>query len=286
MRTTLLVVAIALMPARVSAETWREALQAGDYPKAAAILHPLVLDRPDTQVLPDADAAEQLGMLYASGHGVNTDAVMACALLDIAHAAALSKQDASGAERIGQRRSAQCGVLSEPARREALDLRSCFTAWFPERTFPIAREHDVEVSRRGFRVRFQEVELSEPLTLFACAAEVPLVRYVRVESRSRSLPARHFVELYTWSRLSLDGRPGRGLIWHVREIVAASARPVAMEILVEAPAATWPSPPIPPALARVEMKMDAHGNVTWRFPSRDGLAGIFQRERVIRTASR
>lgn len=286
MRMPILVAALAVLPATAAGETWRDAFQAGDYPRAAALLHPLVLDRADAVVLPEAEATEHLGLMYAAGLGVTADGVMACALLDLAHAAARAERNDRASARIDQRRAAHCSRLGESQRREAAGLLGCFTSSFPDHTFTIARGHDVEVTRRGLRVRFEEIETTEQLTLFACAAEVPLVRYVRVEPRTRDLPARHFIELFTWSRLSFDGRPGRGFIWHVREIVAASARPVAMEILVEAPAATWPSPPVTPGLTHVEMKMDAQGNVRWRFPSQEGLAGIFQRERVVRTASR
>jgi hypothetical protein len=289
MRTllTTAVLCLTLWSAQASAQSWREAYDAGDYARAAAILQPMIVEPiSETGATPDASATELLADMYALGQGVGRDPMMACALLTHAERGA-SAEDvdsnlASAARyrdnlaRLAKRREEQCGRLTHAERIESIRLLGCPTNAFPTHTFQLSATHSVAVDRQGIRVRHNDVERSDELTLFACPLDVAQVRYSRVEPPAgSSSPARHFLELFTWSAMSSDEGPQVALVWHVREIVGSELEPRAMEFLERAHQ-TWPRSLWSPAVTHVDLVMDRLGNVRWQFAANGGPAGVFE----------
>jgi hypothetical protein len=295
MRTllTTAVLCLTLWSAHASAQPWREAYDAGDYAKATAILHPMIVEAiAETGASPNAAATELLADMYAKGLGVAADTIMACALLTHAERAAgavdvrgalvspVSHRD--NAARLSTRREEQCGRLTDAERIESIHLLGCPTAAFPPHTFQLSATHSIRVDRQGIRVRHGNVERSDELTLFACALDVAHVRYSRVEPPVGSTSAaRHFLELFTWSAVSSNEGPQVALVWHVREIVGSELKPRAMEFIEHAPR-TWPMPAWAPAVTHVDLLMDSLGNVRWQFASNGAPTGVFEHEPAAR----
>jgi hypothetical protein len=291
MRTllTTAVLCLTLWSAQASAQPWREAYDGADYAKATAILLPMIVEAiAETGATPDAAATELLADMYAQGHGVARDAMMACALLThaerAAHAGDAGSDVASAmshranAARVSARRKEQCGRLTDAERIESIQLLGCPTNAFPLHRFQLSTTHSIAVDRQGIRVRYNDVERSDELTLFACALDVAHVRYSRVEPPAGSTtPARHFLELFTWSAVSVDEGPQVALVWHVREIIGSELKPRAMEFLEHAPR-SWPMPVWSPAATHVDLIMDTLGNVRWQFASNGAPTGVFEHE--------
>lgn len=297
MRTLLATAALCLTwwSAEASAQPWREAYDAGDYAKAAAILQPMIVESvSETGASPDARATEVLAEMYAKGLGIDRDAAMSCALFN--HAERAARTGSIGGDRadlvrhtddtarISKRREEHCGALSAPERIDAIQLLGCPTAHFPKHTFQLSVTDTVEVDRQGVRLRYDNFEQSDELTLFACALQVAHVRYSRVDPPAGSSgTARHFVELFTWSAVSRD-KPQIALIWQVREIIGREIKPQALEFVEHAPR-QWPLPAWSPSSTDVQLTMDGAGNVRWQFTSSGTPHGMFEHEPRPRASS-
>lgn len=91
MRLWLVVCCIALAPATLYAQDRRNACAAGEYPRAAALLHPIVFHcMTEEPVARDGAALEALADLCAPGLSVPQDPILACTLLSRTASAAHS----------------------------------------------------------------------------------------------------------------------------------------------------------------------------------------------------
>jgi TPR repeat protein len=81
------VVVLSVLPSATGAQTWSEAYRAKEYERAAELLHAIVAEaeQPDTSVPPEP--FHHLALLYANGHGVPRDPIIACTLAQMAYAA-------------------------------------------------------------------------------------------------------------------------------------------------------------------------------------------------------
>src|SRR5690348_3197712 len=75
----LLMAAMLTSSAAASAQSWADAYKAGDYKKAADLLHPLIIQSAVQPGGPqDPAPPRQLAMMYAEGLGVSKDPLAAC----------------------------------------------------------------------------------------------------------------------------------------------------------------------------------------------------------------
>ena len=75
------------LPSTASAQPWADGYKAGDYQKAADLLHPLVLKLSMQPESSDPQLARHLALMYAQGTGVAHDPVLAGALAQLAEGA-------------------------------------------------------------------------------------------------------------------------------------------------------------------------------------------------------
>ena len=83
----LMILAVCTLPCAAAAQPWADAYRAGDYRKAADLLHPVVIDQ-HLNLATDPAPARHLAILYARGLGVARDAIAACSLAQISDMAA------------------------------------------------------------------------------------------------------------------------------------------------------------------------------------------------------
>jgi hypothetical protein len=294
LRLALIVCCIALAPVTLHAQEWREAYAAGDYSRAAALLHPLILGvfaGPDVSA--DPEAFEALARLYATGLGVPQDPVLACTLFDHAHRGVMNvhpgddvdsvKRYMANSARVERLRIEHCNRLGQAERDESIRLLACPTAPFPPHTLDIdlAVGHTLEFDRRGLRIRRGLTEHSSnlnELSLFGCPAAFELVRHARADPPSGAArKPRHFLELFTWTLMSHNGQPQMGLLWHVFEIGESGWAPRGFETLAFV-SPRWPLPSPPATSTTVEFEMQPDGAVRWKFSGDAGPTGVFERQ--------
>jgi len=293
-RLALTVFCIALAPATLHAQDWRDAYATLDYQRAAALLLPIVFhgvaEEPSAR---DAVALEALADLYARGLGIPQDPILACTLLS--HAASAARSPSSPArdyesamrylaniERLDKLWADRCSILGQADREESSRLLPCPTAPFPTHTLDIdlAGGHILEFDRRGLRIRRGLAEHSwtlNDLAFFGCPAAFELVRHARVDPPpGAARKTRHFLEIFSWTVMSYRGQPQLGLLWHVLEIGDRGWSPRGFETVALVPR-RWPLPSAPPTLTTVEFRMQPDGAVRWRFAGSDGPTGTFDR---------
>jgi hypothetical protein len=155
--------------------------------------------------------------------------------------------------------------LAPAQQSEAGRLLGCFTADFPAQHFEIEAGRTVDVTRSGITVRDGDEDSLATLDVGNCTTELALVRYTRAESPTSTASARHFLEVFTWTRVWRGGEAGRALVWTLREVIGSHAVPRAIETLVDNASPAWPAPQLSFALADVALSMASSGAVTWRF---------------------
>jgi hypothetical protein len=116
-------------PVGLSAQSWRELYDSGEYERAAAILHSLVTERRDDgEFYRDVAATEMLGRLYAEGRGVRQDPVFACSLFALGFQSARFRHDDDRdalEARLQDLEADACGRLPAEDRLEALGMSGC-----------------------------------------------------------------------------------------------------------------------------------------------------------------
>lgn len=149
-RITCIAAAATLWAWPAVAQTWAEAVRAGDYETAAERLHPLVVEQAVSFRF-ESEPFRQLAKMYAQGLGVPRDHVIACTLADLASRgqdlAGPSTDDFVGHEaRVKASREffhTLCDVLTAEERLAAGRALGCFMFGMPEDTclsVPIACE--------------------------------------------------------------------------------------------------------------------------------------------------
>ena len=253
-------------------ETWADALQARNYPKAAALLHPLVLDSEYNLRGQDPEPARQLALLYSQGLGVPQDKTGACALAQLArivtgNAAPKFARDTAGYDASLKRGDRfmheHCDGLSPDEQRNANRSIGCFALTMPEEVLS-AGGTLVRVGRDGIGV------LDAPDENVVGLLNCPFVRGARAgDDRgttswcSPGVKARHVIEMFFWTFAHTDeqGRTLWTLRWHAYEV---AGKEIVVGGFAELQRSAWPDFPVPADLeSRLSLEMDKRGHVRW-----------------------
>ena len=264
------------------ASTWAQALRAGQFDRAGALLNALAA-RPRFGLQPrDVEPARHLADLYSRGIGVPYDPIAACTLANTAAIAATNTTAAdiqdpkayharlADADRLIAR---HCGGLSNEDQRAASLTIGCHAFAMPEETVQLG-PHLVRIGRAG--IRLADTPDAERPNLLGCPLYVAGVRTSSVAPPRTSvgLTARHFVEVLSWAH-SREGAGGYVLTWRAYELQGNIFRPRG-DIELRRVAA-WPhAPAVSEAENRVILQMDHARRVRWQFegpsPKRGWLA--------------
>lgn len=255
-------------------QSWAEAYQAGDYQKAADLLHPIVAELTLMFESHDPEPFRHLAVMYARGLGVGRDPVVACALAQMAggalHMLAPRFADSPLAFQTAIAESEQfqgelCGPLSNEERMAAGHAMGCYAFGMPEEVLTVG-EHSVRVGRRGIALADDGDEKLRGL--LDCPLIVARVRVTALQPPDDAAPgvkARHFLEMFSWHGgwNPRDGRAMYELRWHVYEMRDDTLEMVGMWPLDAA--SIWPRPALPADLdARLTLEMIRSGHVRWR----------------------
>ena len=253
-------------------ETWADALRARNYPKAAALLHPLVLDSEYNLRGQDPEPARQLALLYSQGLGVPQDKTGACALAQLArlvtgNAAPNYARDTAGYDASLKRGDRfieeHCSGLSPDEQRNANRSIGCFALTMPEEVLS-AGGTLVRVGRDGIGVLDAPDE--NIVGLLNCPLYVARVRATTVEPPPGAAPgvkARHVIEMFFWTFAHTDeqGRTLWTLRWHAYEV---AGKEIVVGGFAELQRSAWPDSPAPADLeSRLSLEMDKRGHVRW-----------------------
>ena len=262
-----------LLPVIATAQPWADAYRAGDYAKAATLLHTIVADQEYALSGGDPAPFRQLAVMYAKGLGVVRDPIAACTLAQWAEMANLQwapyqfRADVSkylaSLQEAEQFKTEYCAGLS----RDELLAASpgCLALGMPE-TVLVVGSHSVRVGRRGIRL----ADASEGDVGFVnlCPVLVARVRATSVPPPPNAAPgveARHFIELFSWTagRPANEGSMRYVCIWQAYEVHGNGVGWVAQEELLTA--TSWPEPADPADLGTMtSMEMVRSGHVRWR----------------------
>jgi hypothetical protein len=261
-------------PHTARAQSWAEAYKAGDYQKAADLLHPLVIRlviQPDSG---DPDPPRYLATMYAQGLGVPQDLIAACSLAQVVfmatqfgapkYAQNTTAYDAAVKEADGFINK-HCDGLSSWDRMTASVSIGCFAFGMPEKVLALGPEA-VSVGRGGIWLRDALPE--RPQQLMNCLERIARVRAVTIEPPSDAasgVAARHFVELLGWTGGQGVGEaaPRYGLQWQLYELRGKKFEVAAMELVDETD--HWPEPGLTEKFDdRLTLEMIRSGNVRWR----------------------
>lgn len=262
-------------------QSWHELYGRGEYGEAAALLHPLVLERPaHTGGLPDAGAAAALARLYLDGAGVVPDHVIACSLAQLASLAAHSRYDHPDDPNVRRTReleSAACRALPDHDRDAAGQMIGCPVYGQDRHVFPLDAGASVAVSRRGIDVEHDGVQRHEPLPT-VCFERFVSARHAVVDpapGAREPASTRHLIEVFSWVPAAAAQAGSRTLQWKLVEITGGTSRLRVMEPVARASGPTWMPAALPPDLLPARFEMSADGEITWRFDAAR-LAGIVE----------
>ena len=266
-------------PAIAAAQPWLVAYQAGEYSKAANLLHEIVSDQEKVLQGGDHAALRLLAQMYKDGLGVPRDPVGACSLAQDAQMAAqmnpwtrpMVTMDDVRAYQAFQKdaedfSTALCGALSSSDLLTASKSRAgCYGFGMPEETVLLGT-HFVRISRAGI------VPASTPERdmggVFGCYLAIAQVRLRTIdvpENAPASVGPRHFVELFAWRRNTVPaGTDGTfTLSWQIFEIQGKEMLPRLPEIILASSSSIQEG--VPAGIeARVTFQMVRSGHVLWR----------------------
>ena len=266
-------VACLLLPAITTAQPWADAYRAGDYGKAATLLHTIAADYEYAVTGGDPAPIRQLAVMYAKGLGVARDPISACTLATWAEITtgqwAPREFGTDGLKYLASLREAErfraeyCSGLS-PQELGAVSP-GCLALRMPETVLAVG-SHSVRVGRRGIHL----VGTAEDGGGFVnfCPVLVARVRATSVPAPTNAAPGvevRHFVELFSWaaSRSEDDGAMRYVCMWQAYEVHREGVRWVAQEELLTV--LSWPEPADPADLDTIlSMEMIRSGHVRWR----------------------
>jgi hypothetical protein len=273
----MLVVSCAL-PA--SAQPWRNTYQAGEYAKAADLLHEIVSDQEKMVGGGDPDALRLLAVMYRDGLGVSRDPIAACSLAQDAELAAhmapparpMQTMDDALAYQALQTQAhefatAVCGALSGVDLLAAGRSRAgCYGFGMPEGTIRLGSQ-SVRLSRAG--IVLAGTPERDVGGLFGCQFAIGLVRSRTVDVPEEAPPSigpRHFVELFAWRRNAVpSGRDGTfELSWQLFEVRGKELMPRLPGDIILATASSIPQGLPPGVETRATLQMIRSGHVLWR----------------------
>lgn len=267
------------VPAVASAQPWRDAFRAGEYAKAADLLHDIVSD-PENVLQGNPDALRLLAEMYRDGLGVPRDAMAACSLAQDAEMATQMAPPARPMQTMNDAvayqalqtqahefATAVCGALSGAERLAAERSRGgCYGFGMPEETIRLGN-HSVRLSRAG--IVLAGTPERDMGGLFGCHVAIALARSRTVEvpeNAPTSLEPRHFVELYSWRRPSVPTAGGGTfeLSWQLFEVQGKEMMPRLPFDIVLATSSSIPQGLPPGAEAGLTLQMVRSGHVLWR----------------------
>jgi hypothetical protein len=98
------------------------------------------------------------------------------------------------------------------------------------------------------------------------------------------VPAREFVEIYSWHATTNDDRRTRTLEWSAVELTPQSAVLRARSVLERGSGSTWPARPVPETFSGgATFSMHRSGDVRWRLTSE--LHGVIGRPGVLQAST-
>jgi hypothetical protein len=261
-------------PSTASAQPWADAYKAGDYQKAADLLHPLVIHGVVQSDSGDPEPPRLLAIMYAQGLGVPQDLIAACSLAQVVsmatrfgaprYAQNIGAYDAAVKEADGFANK-HCDGLSSWDRMTASVSIGCFAFGMPEQFLMLGTEA-VSVGRGGIWLRDARPE--RPEQLMNCPMSIGRVRAVTIEPPADAAPgvgARYFVELVGWLGGQRPGAslPRYALQWQMYELRERKFQPLTLELFDETD--SWPQPALPQNFdRRLTIEMIRSGHVRWR----------------------
>jgi hypothetical protein len=268
----LLTISIALSPATGAAQDWLTAYDRGDYETASTLLHRTVLEADDTFAV-DPAAIARLGRMYSEGRAVRQDLVMACALYHLGAGATAFRYDLDHPMRAAAEglRDRECARLTDAQREDAMLLVGAVFFGPDERTFSLASDHTVHVSRSGVEIAFRGDARRHYLPASVNhGQQVALVRHTRLDrasSSDASVP-RHFLEFFVWmSGPDSEGGLRRILVWTLAEIDGLALKPLAEHAVIHGAGSIWPAPGVPAAVRdAIRLETQPGGGVRWVLP--------------------
>jgi len=267
------------LPAVASAQPWLEAHKAGEYAKAANLLHEIVSDEATVLRGGDLGVLRLLAQMYKDGLGVPRDPVGACSLAQDAQMAAqmnpwtrpMVTMDDVRTYQAFQKEAedfsaALCGALSGSDLLTASKSRGgCYSFGMPEETIFLGT-HFVRISRAG--IVLASTPERDMGGLFGCYLAIALVRARTIdvpENAPASIAPRHFIELFAWRRNNVPaGTDGTFTLgWQIFEIQGKEMLPRLPEIILAASSSIQEG--LPAGIeARVTFQMVRSGHVLWR----------------------
>ena len=282
----LLISALAIViGARSSAQappSWTDAVRAGQYEKAAALLHPIVMVAEYNLTSQDPAPARQLTLMYARGLGVRQDGVGACALAQLAGIVTRSSapkyaRDPRGydaaLEEADRFINEHCSPLTEAGRRDATAAIGCYALAMPEDYVTLGNKL-IRIGRQSIGV----VDAPEQHTIgpLNCPLYIAAVRPTTVLPPPDAVPGtreRHVVELLFWGAQTVAA-PRFSLRWHAYELCGDRMQVAAVADVRSA--VPWPESPVPPNLdSLVAVAMDRNGRVRWQVSGEEPKEGTF-----------
>jgi hypothetical protein len=269
----LLAVAFLALSSSAFAQNWADAYKAGDYKKAADLLHPLVIQSAVQPNGPQEPGPPRLlATMYAEGLGVAKDPIAACAVSHVAQLAMMSPTATFGLEspaydkRVEEATaflSMHCDSLSEWDQIAGTNF--CFAFGMPETILTVGSDA-VRVGRGG--VHLADATPERPDQIVGCPMLIARVRPLTITPPSDAAPgvvARHFVDLLFWRPFFKPGdRPRFVLQWEMFEVQRHKIETVTMEEQLES-IDGWPVEPMPKDFdAKLSLQMIRSGNIQWK----------------------
>lgn len=265
--------ALLTLPSVASAQEWAEAYKSGNYTKAAALLHPLVIQLAMQPGGPqDPEPPKHLATMYAEGIGVAKDPIAACSVSLVAQQAMVSPTATFGLESPAYDKRVEeanaflakhCDGLTEWDRIAASNL--CFAFGMPETVLRVGPDA-IRVGRGGVHVADAMPE--RPDQIVGCPMLIARVRSLTITPPADASPdvvARHFVDLLFWRPFFKPGDPPRFVLqWELFEVHRRKVNMVTMEEQLET-IDGWPVPPLPTTFdAKLSIQMIRSGNIQWK----------------------
>jgi hypothetical protein len=264
--------ALCALPGIAAGQAWADAVRAGDYRKAAELLHPIVIGQALSMTSTDPAPARQLASLYAQGLGVAPDPIASCALAQTADMTTLMAHPPEDIfaykarlEESQQFVRQHCEHLTDAEREAASRSMGCFAFGMPEASLPLGTR-TARVGRAGIHLVGTLDDKGDSLT--GCPQLIARVRSVTLAPPPDAAPgvkARDFVELLAWQ---VGQDPATSALtyllqWQMYERRGEKLAIVAMEEF--GTTSSWPSPALPPDFdARFTIEMIRSGHVRWR----------------------
>lgn len=272
----LAIIALCALPCTASAQPWADAYKAGDYPKAAELLHTLAVDERFDQS-GDPAPARQLAVMYAQGQGVPQDSIFACSMARLADMIAQTRRPdvkvlADMYIHIANRQESErffrehCDRLTEYEKELAARAMGCKAIGMPEQDMTVGTQ-TVHVGRAG--IRLADAPAADTQQWLNCPQLIVRVRSVTVSPPSDAAPGvkpRYFVELLAWrqSYERTDSPLTKILSCYMYEVLPGKIKLVTMAQLYSAEG--YPQLVLPADLdERLSLEMIRSGHIRWRF---------------------